>query len=288
MLSGILFLILINFSENFLWQSQHVLKWRNFYGMKTIYEKEGARFFMHGTTIHGVQYLDETKAKTPLAYFSNQSGVGELLTDPHFYFRRVGALGLGLGSIASYFKKGESVDFFELDPLVVSIAQNHFSFLQRSEAFKRFFLGDARLSLEGMPAQLYDLLIIDVFSGDSIPVHLLTQEALLEYKRHLNPRGIIVFHLSNRYFDCRGALFKTALAAGATPCFKSHNSSSSVIFPSTWAALTWDQEAYRTLISKSGWQEVNHASLDGVKAFTDQYSTLLPYIKLSKLRWWGR
>ena len=129
--------------------------------------------------------------------------MGRALESMHPTTRRlkIGVIGLGTGTIAAYGSKGDVYRFYDINPAVIRIANTEFTYLRNSEATIETPLGDARLSLEREPAQDFDLLAIDAFSSDSIPVHLLTQEALTIYRRHMKPGGIIAFHVTNRYLE---------------------------------------------------------------------------------------
>jgi SAM-dependent methyltransferase len=142
--------------------------------------------------------------------------VGRALESMHPTTRRlkIGVIGLGTGTIAAYGSKGDVYRFYDINPAVIRIANTEFTYLRNSEATIETPLGDARLSLEREPAQDFDLLAIDAFSSDSIPVHLLTQEALTIYRRHMKPGGIIAFHVTNRYLNLIPVVERLADAQG--------------------------------------------------------------------------
>ncbi|MEZ0394951.1 MAG: fused MFS/spermidine synthase [Anaerolineales bacterium] len=190
---------------------------RNFYGVVRVRpeaEQEGGLpdriILIHGITIHGAQFLDPQRRDQPTMYFSETSGAGVALRNYPRPERglRVGVLGLGIGTLAAYGQPGDVFRFYEINPAVISLAEGqggYFTFLQDSPAAIEIVPGDARLSLEaelaGGGSQEYDLLILDVFSSDSIPVHLLDVEAFELYLRHLQPEGMLLVHISNRHLD---------------------------------------------------------------------------------------
>ena len=122
---------------------------------------------------------------------------------------RVGVIGLGVGTLVSYGRKGDYFRLYEIDPLVIDIARNNFSYLSRTAASTEIVLGDARLQLEMEPDQQFDILVVDAFSGDSVPIHLLTREAFTQYFRHLKPDGVLAVHITNRFLDLQPVV-KTA------------------------------------------------------------------------------
>jgi len=182
-----------------------IFKGRNFYGSLEVSETPKVRQLLHGMTVHGSQLLTHGPGSAlapaePGAYYSPQSGVGLVLVrgaPP----RCVGLVGLGAGSIAVYGQPGDSYRFYEINPLVEQLARSRFTFLRDSRAVVQIVNGDARLSLEREPDQHFDTLVLDAFSGDSIPVHLITAEAFALYFRHLKSDGVLAVHVSNRYMD---------------------------------------------------------------------------------------
>jgi spermidine synthase len=154
----------------------------------------------------------------PTTYYAEESAIGRIFrATQNDRPRRIGAVGLGTGTIGSYARKGDLFRFYEINPKVVEIAQETFSFLsiiKESEGDYEVVMGDARLSLESETAQNYDIITVDAFSGDSIPVHLLTREAATIYLKHLHPDGYIAFHISNRYVDLMPVVYDIARQNG--------------------------------------------------------------------------
>jgi spermidine synthase len=161
------------------------------------------RSLIHGTILHGTQYLSPELERRPTTYYTPTSGIGRLLEALHPSLKplKVGVIGLGAGTLATYGAKGDVFRFYDINPDVLTIARRDFTFLRDSDATIELPLGDARLSLEREPTQNFDVLVIDAFSSDAIPVHLITAEALGIYKRHMKPGGVIAFHVTNRFLD---------------------------------------------------------------------------------------
>jgi protein-L-isoaspartate O-methyltransferase len=190
---------------------------RNFFGVLTITEADPDdpqmhRFIMkHGTTFHGLQFVDDQKSRQPTAYYGKSSGVAlaiAALADKDNL--RIGAVGLGVGTIATYLRSGGYLRFYEINPEVERLARKYFSYLGRCAGEVDVAIGDARVSMEGQEPQNYDILVLDAFTGDAIPVHLLTKEAFEVYLRHLKPGGIIAAHISSIYLDLRNVVYKAA------------------------------------------------------------------------------
>jgi len=193
---------------------------RNFYGSLRVVDTpatEGRpplRKMLHGLVVHGSQFTDPEMQDTPTAYYGHASAAGLLLSRPGPP-RRVGIVGLGAGALAAYGRPGDLFRFYEINPRVIDFSRRHFTYLKRSAARIEIAEGDARLTLAGEPPQRFDVLVIDAFSGDSIPAHLLTREAFTLYRWHLAPQGVIAFHISNQYADLAPVVRALAADAGA-------------------------------------------------------------------------
>ncbi|MDE2210460.1 MAG: fused MFS/spermidine synthase [Betaproteobacteria bacterium] len=180
---------------------------RNFYGVLRVQaigtDSTRHRSLIHGTILHGTQYLAPQLRRRPTTYYTETSGVGRVLEslNPRTQPLKVGVIGLGTGTLAAYGAKGDVYRFYDINPAVIRIARTEFTYLSDSDANIETVLGDARLSLERESPQHFDLLAIDAFSSDAIPVHLITSEALALYIRHVKPDGVIAFHVTNRYLD---------------------------------------------------------------------------------------
>ena len=190
---------------------------RNFYGSLRIVDSGGQRAMVHGVVSHGVQLLDPRLRHELTAYYARGSGVEravELLRKPGM---RVGIIGLGVGNLAALAAPGDHYHFYELNPRVAALARSEFSFLSDCRGLVEITIGDGRLALEQQPPQRFDLLVIDAFSGDSIPFHLLSLEAIRQYHRHLAPGGVIAFHVSNSVLNLVPVARRLALAMGLAP-----------------------------------------------------------------------
>ncbi len=180
---------------------------RNFYGVLRVQEvgadPDHRRQLIHGNIMHGKQYLAPDFKAEPTSYYTRSSGIGRLIESLHPRKDpiKVGIIGLGTGTIAAYGSKGDTYRFYDINPGVIEIAQRDFSFLKDSDATIELPLGDARLKLEREAPQGFDVLAIDAFSSDAIPVHLITREAVEVYLKHMKPDGVIAFHVTNRYLD---------------------------------------------------------------------------------------
>ncbi|MGE3775601.1 MAG: spermidine synthase [Pirellulaceae bacterium] len=188
---------------------------RNFYGtLKVDLNRSGQALGMvllHGRIIHGFQFASPERLRFPTTYYSAESGVGRVLR----YLRRdqplrVGAVGLGIGTVSAYGRPGDYYRFYEINPSIVEVAKKTFAFLANCPAQIDIQMGDARLSLERETPQQLDVLVLDAFSGDSIPAHLLTQEAFALYRRHLKPDGVLAVHISNRHLRLEPVILRQA------------------------------------------------------------------------------
>jgi SAM-dependent methyltransferase len=179
---------------------------RSFYGVLHVKEYSPGddghlRRLVHGTIMHGEQYMHGELRHLITTYYTPSSGIGAAIESKQSHPMKVGVIGLGTGTIAAYGRPGDVYRFYEIDPHVVTIARSQFTFLSDSAARVEIALGDARLSLEREAPQGFDVLAVDAFSSDAIPVHLITREALGLYLRHMKPDGIVAFHVSNRFLD---------------------------------------------------------------------------------------
>lgn len=181
---------------------------RNFYGVLSVREryvpdaKLWTRALFHGSTLHGLQLLPPQNPLVPLGYYRQGTGVELALSRfPRQEQRRIGIVGLGIGTLSVYGRATDVIRFYEINPEVQRLAETRFAFLQGTPAKVEIVLGDARISLENEPPQAFDVLVLDAFSSDAIPVHLLTREAFALYARHLRADGALLFHITNRHLD---------------------------------------------------------------------------------------
>jgi hypothetical protein len=194
---------------------------RNFYGQLRVldngdprYQEEASRTLVHGTINHGAQFQREEYRRLPVTYFCPESGVGRGIRALGGEGRRIGVIGMGCGTLAAYGKPGDALRIYEINPLVWQIARTQFTYLQDTPATLDIAMGDARLTLEAEQSQQFDILVVDAFSGDAIPVHLLTVEAFRVYFRHLKPGGILALNTTNRYLDLQPVMAHAAAAFG--------------------------------------------------------------------------
>ena len=192
---------------------------RNFYGsLRVMVANRGSEFeshvLIHGSVAHGVQFMDSGRRRDTTAYYGPNSGAALVLGARGDRPLRVGLVGLGIGTLAAYSRPGDVYRCYEINPLVVKLAREQFSFLADAPARIELVMGDARLALERESNQDYDVLVVDAFSGDAIPVHLLTREALQLYFRHLKPDGVLALHLTNNHIDLVPVADQLARALG--------------------------------------------------------------------------
>jgi hypothetical protein len=224
---------------------------RNFYGVLRVWQsgddESARRTLIHGTIMHGNQYRDPTLRKEPTTYYTASSGIGRAIESLHPRLEpvKVGIIGLGTGTIATWGAKGDVYRFYDINPSVVEIAKRDFTYLSDSDAKIETALGDARLVLERESPQDFDVLAIDAFSSDAIPVHLITSEALSIYEKHMKPSGIIAFHVTNRFLDLVPVVEALANAHGLAVAWITDNGDANLASRSEWVLLSKDPEALR-------------------------------------------
>ncbi|HZD46361.1 MAG TPA: fused MFS/spermidine synthase [Acidobacteriaceae bacterium] len=257
---------------------------RNFYAslrVKQTYDskQQWTRTLSNGIILHGTQIFTPAMEKTPTTYYAEDSGVGLALRyccgeRP----RNVGVVGLGAGTIAAYGRAGDRMRFYELNPAVQPIAQHLFTYLRDTPAQVSFAEGDARASLAREAPQHFDVLVVDAFSGDAIPLHLLTQEALQIYKNHLAPGGIVAFHISNRHVDLEPAIALLAHSAGMhARTVHSDANDQRGESSATWVLVT-DNEAFLALPAVANYSREPEQRA-GMRIWTDDYSSLFPLLR---------
>jgi hypothetical protein len=267
---------------------------RNFYGTYTIWDVEkypsDVRQLLHGRTIHGAQILDEDKRMEPIMYYFIGGGISDVYeTTPPV--RRMAVLGLGAGAAAAYVKPGESMTYYEIDPDNEEIARHWFSYLNDCRGDVRVIVGDGRLSLQkiGRDELPYDIIHMDAFTGDGIPTHLLTREAVEIYLERLDDNGVILFHVSNRYYELRPILKAVAEQMGLAgavnvPTPKTELKANQ---SATWCvALSRRPDRLKKLVDR-GW--IPFGSGDGLRKatpWTDDYINILwPLWESMNERW---
>ena len=253
---------------------------RNFYGTLQVFNNvEGKyRTLYHGQITHGRQSTAPDKLDLPTTYYSPEGGAGKAMQiKAEQGPLRVGVIGLGVGTLASYGRKGDYFRLYEIDPLVIDIAHKNFSFLSRTLAATEIILGDARLQLEREPTQRFDVLVVDAFSGDSVPIHLLTLEAFAQYFRHLKPGGVLAVHITNRFLDLRPVV-KTAAEhfAKAVRLVDSPSIPEKLVLHSRWALISSDPDFFKDPQLSSAMPIDNPT---GFHPWKDDYSSIFSILK---------
>jgi hypothetical protein len=268
-----------------------ILEVRNFYGTLRVKQSTPppqaftVRMLLNGAIQHGTQIFSPGLSRTPTTYYAEDSGIGFALrfccgagSDPVLP-RYIGIVGLGTGTLAAYGKPGDRIRFYEINPQVRPIAENLFTYLRDSGAQITYADGDARASLTREAPQSFDVLAIDAFSGDAIPLHLLTTEALVLYKKHLAPNGILAFHVSNQYLDLAPEITLLATSAGMkAELVESSPDAARGTFRSTWVLLTTSPIFFTEPEIAAAIQPM--PTLPGLRLWTDDYSSLLPIVQL--------
>ncbi len=255
---------------------------RNFYGVLRIAddidESSGrpARDMVHGRVVHGRQFLDEAGRRQPSTYYSYSSGVGRLLRQAPAATRHIGVVGLGAGTLAAYGRPGDRLRFYEINPAVISLANEYFTFLSDCEGSVSVVPGDARLVLDREADQQFDVLVLDAFSGDAIPVHLLTSEAMHIYSRHLKSSGVIAVHISNSYFDLEPVVRALGEEFGlhSRLQFCKPNSDNGAGLASFWMLLSRKTETLEAALGPEATPQVSRTVL-----WTDDHNNLLNVLR---------
>jgi hypothetical protein len=267
------------------YQRSTLLEERNFYGALRVTEShdpaqaQTVRKLVNGNIVHGTQWFAPEFRQTPTTYYAHDSGIGLALEyccqgRP----RNIGVVGLGAGTLAAYGEPGDRIHFYEINPAVPLIAQNLFTWLRESKANITITEGDARLSLTAEDPQRFDVLAIDAFTGDAIPLHLLTTQSMAVYRRHLAPGGILAFHVSNQYLDLPPEVAQLAAASGMTarlfdiPANDARGESRSL-----WVLLTDNADFFTQPQLAATAQLISPRP--GLHAWTDERSSLLPILR---------
>lgn len=259
---------------------------RNFYGTLRVKEGsageyEGYRSLLHGSINHGEQWTHPDRRREMLSYYCPESGIGRVMSrHPKDRPWRIGVLGLGAGTMAAFGEPGDTVHFYEINPLVPQIANSHFTYLP--DAIKRGVklevkMGDGRLSLERQQPLNYDVLMMDAFSGDSIPVHLVTREAFQLYFRHLVPDGVLVMHISNKYLALEPVVGAAAQAIGkAAWVLEADENDEETCYGTTYVVVAGSARTFEHAAFQGG-----HVPKPkpGVDTWTDNYSNLFRILK---------
>jgi len=257
-----------------------LLAHRSFYGRYTVVQVPndgGYHALYHGSTLHGAQSLKPERRREPNTYYVRSGPLGRLFASrgvrPGPW--RVAVVGLGTGTLAAYSNAGEEWTFYEIDPGIVSVARNpkYFSYLHDSPARIDVVLGDARLSMARAPRQRYDIILVDAFNSDAIPVHLLTREALGVYLDKLAPGGVVALHLSNRYLTLEPVVAALARERGLSARIGSAGTAGFMNSASSWAVVARSDADLGTMAADSFWRPLRNPR--GIAPWTDDFSSLL-------------
>jgi len=259
---------------------------RSYFGVYTVrdYPDSKLRSLAHGTTLHGWQSLVPERSREPLTYYGPGSGVAIGMEQAQALYgehARIGVVGLGTGTLACYSKPGEDFRFFEIDPAVLRLSRNGtFTFVKQCAPETKVVLGDARIELARMPRGSLDVLAIDAFSSDAIPLHLLTDEAVGVYLDRLGSRGLLLVHISNRFFELEPVLSAIARKRGLAIAKREDNpQDSTYLTGSTWVAMSRDPailEALRKARPDAPWDKLMPPA---PKVWTDDHASILPYVR---------
>ena len=261
---------------------------RSFYGSLRVVETPRAgpdqqRILFHGTVEHGAQFVQPPGREHPTTYYGPDSGIGIVLRDAVPSPKRVGVIGLGTGTLAAYGHPGDEFEFFEINSQVADIAQSLFFYLRESAARTRIRIGDGRLLLENNRSTPFDVLAVDAFSGDAIPVHLLTREAFALYRQHLTPNGVLAFHVSNDFLDLAPVVQQLAADAGYQAVLvHNHASQDEMTLPADWVLVTNNAAVLENAAVRVHSKPI--ASRAGARLWTDDYNGILQAFKTPELR----
>ncbi len=268
-----------------------LIRERSFFGVNTVTRTEDGKFnrLVHGRTIHGAQHTNPNKWQEQLTYYHQKGPLGQLffiLEKEGIRSKNIAAIGLGAGTIACYQQPEQHWTFYEIDPSVVNLAKDtrYFHFLDVCQGDRDIIYGDGRLSLAKAPDNHYDLLIIDAFSSDAIPIHLMTREALQLYKQKLSDHGLLMFHISNNNLELASVMAKLGADGKFTSLIQKHRTLSEKEQEnhkafSDWVLMASSPEDLDKFTEDSGWMPL--ITQTDSKVWTDDFSNIV-----SVLRWW--
>ena len=254
---------------------------RTFFGVLRVEQAGAKHVLVNGTTIHGVENFARGHRGEPLSYYSRPGPLGQIFHTYGDQISSVGVIGLGSGAVAAYGQPGNDFTFYEINPAVARIASDprYFTFVPESKANVRIVIGDGRLEMEKAPDHSYDLIVLDAFSSDSIPVHLLTREAVQLYLRKLAPGGVLAFHISSRYFTLEPVVGGIVRSHGLHGLYQMHvpSPSASRVGASTsqWVVAARQPATLAPLVRSGRWQPVRA----GGAVWTDQFSNILGIVR---------
>ncbi|MBI1898463.1 MAG: fused MFS/spermidine synthase [Acidobacteria bacterium] len=258
----------------------HRVHARNFYGALEVTESgtldDRYRSLYNGSILHGIQAMAADKRKWATTYYGPESGAGLAIRSRTPGPAKVGVVGLGVGTLAAYARPGDVYRFYEINPLVATIAKHEFRYLAEAAGKVDVVVGDGRIALEREQPGNFDVLVIDAFSGDAIPIHLLTVEAFRLYRRHLKKDGIIAVHITNKYIDLSPVLERVANEIGyETLLVRNSSDPARHINFSEWIVLT----SNLSFIGRHMPQVWRPATRRGLRLWTDDYSNLLAALR---------
>jgi hypothetical protein len=252
---------------------------RTFFGVLRVAEQDGEHQLYHGTTLHGVERFAGPLAGQPLTYYSRRGPLGDVFA-AYPRFDRIDAIGLGVGTLAAYGRPGELLTFYELDPAIARVAGDprFFTYLRDSRADVEIVLGDGRRMIAQVPDGTSDFVIIDAFSSDAVPVHLLTREALELYVSKLRPGGLIAVHVTNRHLDLAPVVARAARSLGLAVVerYDPAKGARGTRTHSWWVVIARSPDRLEPLLERSGWRVPN---VSGGRVWTDDYSNVLSVVK---------
>lgn len=256
---------------------------RNFYGALLSLDvqrdnpDDNVRQLYHGSVRHGEQFLKPARQQEPTAYYGPSAGIGRAIASSNPQGRKIGLIGMGAGTLALYGRAGDVYRFYEIDPAVVELARSEFTFIGDSRARVETVLGDARLSLERESPQGFDVLAVDAFSGDSIPIHLITTEAMAAYLRHMKPDGIIAFHVTNRFLWLPPVVARIAAAKGLHAVLVHDENDNPALRNTDWVLVAADRHALEREVIRLAATPLRADKT--ALAWTDDFNNLFEAIK---------
>lgn len=262
---------------------------RNYFGTLSVMEKNGLRELSHGTTIHGMQKMTAEAEKIPLTYYAPQTANGQIfkLVTGIKPDASIGGLGLGTGSIACLTGPENHIDFYEIDPAVIDISQDKkiFTYLSVCNTPYQIILGDARLKLQNAANASYDMIFVDVFSSDNIPMHLITRQAAALYQSKIKPDGLIGFHISNRFFNLKEELAAIAKAVNMQAFYKLTPSNDvpghkDLSYAATQGVALTNNPAYIAKLQDEKWEALS--APEDLQPWTDDFANPLRAMKIGR------
>lgn len=260
-----------------------LLQERSFFGVHRVSKEGKFHTLHHGTTLHGAQSTEAALRREPLTYFHRKGPMGQIFaafSGPNAK-KAIAVIGLGTGTIAAYGQAGQHITFYEIDPITERIARDprYFTYLSDSPAQIKVILGDGRLSLKSAPDASFDMIIFDAFSSDAIPVHLITREAISLYLAKLKPDGILIFHISNRFFNLEPMLANLARNVGLVGLYtrQINYDRNKMIVGGQFVVMARNQEDLGGLAQARGWIPLKGQKV--AQAWTDDYSDIIRYLK---------